>query len=164
MRSKFGPTWRVTVALALVLALLPLMATPVGASPDVTITPGNADVDADTYVTGVYTDLPHIVIAELNAGEIGNGTILLDVPAGFEFRTDPVPTVSVSGTTPELAAQFTSITTARLTVTVTAVSTTKADALTISGLGVRPLQGTPLAQGDILMHADSTSAITGVTE
>jgi len=167
MKGKFSSIWRLTLAVLLVLSL-GLMATPVSAHPDVSITQatGGLAISADTYVTGEFTELGPITIAEGAAGEIGTGTIIFNLPSGFEFDTAAPPDVVVTGTTPELAAGYTDITATQLTVTVTAASTTEADnALVIGGtnpIRVRPTQGTPLASGDIVTDASSTSTIAGV--
>ena len=157
-----------TVAIAVVVAFALILALAMPVSADVTVTPagGGDTIAADDFGTGTYTDLGSIVIAEGVAGDIGEGTIILNVPTGFEFRTAPAPDVAVTGATPELVATFTSITTTQITITVTTASTTETDTLTIGGvsaIGVRPTQGTPLASGNIVMDAASTSTIAGVT-
>ncbi len=162
MKRKINSMWRVVIVAVMVVSLGLVMAVPVSAA--VIITPANSDVDADTFITAVYTDLPAIVITETAFGEIGEGTIILNVPTGFEFRTTPDPDVAVTGA--ELVAAFTSITVNQLTVTVTTASTTAPNILTIGGvsaIGVRPTQGKPLASGDIVMDGTSTSTIVGVT-
>ncbi len=166
MKGKFSSMGRVAIALVLALSLCLVMTVPVSAA--VGITTADADIDADTFITGLYTDLPAIVITESLAGEIdisGGGTIILDVPTGFVFRTSSNPDVAVTGAG-ELVAVFTSISTTQLTVTVTTASTSEPNILTIGGvtaIGVKPLQGT-LESGDIVMAAASLAVIAGVTE
>ncbi|KKN86970.1 hypothetical protein LCGC14_0262390 [marine sediment metagenome] len=151
--------FNVLFALVLALSLGLVMAVPVSA--DVGITTADADVNADTFVTGLYTELPAIVIAESAAAEIATITIVLDAPGGFEFRTTLNPDVVVTGGG-GLVATFTSISTTQLTINVATASSSSPDTLTIGGtipIGVRPTTGT-LTTDDITMSAGT---ITGVT-
>ncbi len=162
MKAKVA---RIAIPVIMALFLILVMASPAFAAATVTPASGGGAISADDFGTGTYTDLGAIVIAEGAIGDIGVGTIILDVPTGFEFRTAPAPDVAVTGAG-ELVATFTSITTTQITITVTTASATATNTLTIGGvsaIGVRPTQGIPLASGNIIMDAASTSTILGVT-
>ncbi|MCG7755010.1 hypothetical protein, partial [Flavihumibacter cheonanensis] len=80
------------------------------------------------------------------------GTLIVRAPAGFEFNTNSVPSVSfVAGRNITAATiELTNPTTLRVTLTVS--GSTATDTLTIGAttpLQVRPTAVTPLASGDI---------------
>lgn len=142
----------------------------------VVITPatGGAAISADT-TGGTYTALTGPAISEGLAGDVGTGTIILNVPSGFIFDTGGVaPTVLVtriSGNGPDtrnindLASGSTiaaTRTSTQLTITITAASSNGVrNSLTWQNVRVRPSAGTPLATGNITKSG--TSVISGVT-
>jgi hypothetical protein len=143
----------------------------------VTTATGGAAISADTNGangTGVYTALTGPTLFEGATADIGTGTITLTAPAGFNFSTAANSvTVTVTcflgagantllGASPGTATQTITPTSTAITITVfQATGGTRRCALTWSGIGVRPIAGTPLASGNIT--SGGTSAIAGVT-
>jgi len=156
---------RIIFAIAMIVAVVMVGQ----ASAAVTVTPasGGDTIPTDDFGIGDWTSLGVITISEAVSGDIPTGTIILTLPPGFEYNTAISPSVVVAGTTPELAAEFTSIGATQLTVTVTAASSTETDNDLLIGsttaIQVRPFDDSQ-ASGDIYMDADSVSAINGVTE
>jgi len=156
---------RIIFAIAMIVAVVMVGQ----ASAAVTVTPasGGDTIPTDDFGVGDWTSLGVITISEAASGDIGTGTIILTLPPGFEYNTAISPSVVVAGTTPKLAAEFTSIGATQLTVTVTAASSTETDNDLLIGsttaIQVRPFDDSQ-ASGDIYMDADSVSAINGVTE
>jgi len=115
--------------------------------------------------TGNFTSLSGPTYSENNAGEVGTGTIILNVPAGFIFDTGgTAPTVSSvkisgSGNAP-VQGSVTSVTTNQITYTVTA-SSANPSKLTWQNLRVRPTAGTPLASGDL--NRSGTANVVGLS-
>lgn len=158
--------WRILLP-TLLLAVVTL---PVHAG---TLTPatGGGAIPSET-VGGAFTALAGPVYEEAVAGEVGTGTIVLQLPAGFEWNTAASPTMLVeklgnggsninqvaSGT--RIAA--TSVTAQQITFTITHRSTgnNNRNRITFENLAVRPLQTSPEASGDIV-HA-GTSVINSV--
>src|SRR6266699_1405568 len=62
---------------------------------NVTAATGGSAISAD-FAGGSYTNLTGPSIAEVNAGDIGTGTIILNAPAGFTFNNSVTVTPSVS--------------------------------------------------------------------
>ena len=160
-RHGVAPHARGVAITAVLLASLFPMAQPVAAASSVTATGGSA-ISADSAGaggSGSWTTLTGPVVAESAAGQVGAGTITLVAPAGFEFNP-------ASGSIGTSGASCAGLSLAALTVTATTASTTVSGAstgactLTWNGLGVRPLNGTPKASGNITRGG--TAAITGV--
>ncbi len=138
------------------------------------IATGGNLISADT-VGGTYTTLAGPVYYEAVAGDVGLGTIILNPPAGFIFDASgtPAPTVlitrltgsggnNINNATSGTAAAITSRTTNQITFTVSAASSTGVTcALTWQNVRVRPLAGTPLANGNLTKTG--TSVMAGVT-
>jgi predicted esterase YcpF (UPF0227 family) len=137
---------------------------------DVTVsTPASASISADTtsatHGNGTFTALNGPVLSESVAGDIGVGTVVLDVPAGFVFG-GTAPTCA--GDQTKLVASVTANDAGTITCTVSQASTgplgisTTPEALTFSGVQVRPTAGNPLASGSISLDPSSSSSIAGV--
>lgn len=149
---RFGA---VLIAASLLVTLLP--GTVLAA---VTVNPasGGSAISADTAAAspgnGAYTSLTGPSVSEAAAAELAAGTIILDVPSGFEFNAG-------SGTANKNAScnlniDSVSVTTASATLTLSGTSSVTACTITFSGLRVRPTVGTPLQSGTI-----SNSGSTG---
>ena len=126
----------------------------VGASELIRATGGEA-ISADT-VGGAWTTLSGPTYIEGNSGAIGAGTIVLQIPAGFECDTGGVaPTVliqrnggtgpdalNINGATNGQALAVTSVTSTQIVFTVTSASSNLvSDTLTFQNLRVRPTNG-----------------------
>ena len=80
-----------------------LACTGLSAFADPTLTPatGGTSVSADTTIaaggSGTYTMLTGPSLAEDNSGQIDTGTLVLNVPSGFQFNTNVSVTVKVTG-------------------------------------------------------------------
>lgn len=144
----------------------------------VTVATGGSSI-SNTTAGGTFTNLTGPLINESASMNIGNGTIVLNAPSGFEFDTSANVTVLVTrlsgagGPTRNInnvgtgtSVAVTSITTSAITFTVTdtSVSSTPPAAVTNSltwqNVKVRPTAGSPLASGNITLSG--TSAIVGV--
>jgi hypothetical protein len=123
----------------------------------VTVSPatGGANISADTAAnapTPMWTTLGAITITEgtNTPGDFANGTgktLVLAAPGGFQFNTAQIPSVTFAPGGNITSAGVSSLTTNKLTVTLTVVGTTSNDSLTIGGatnLQVRPTAGNPL--------------------
>jgi hypothetical protein len=127
----------------------------------IAVTPatGGEAISADD-VGGAYTELTGPVVAEGGNKDIGTGTIVLNVPAGFEFDAGSPVTVAVedtasSGHSPLILSSNTALVTST-TITITVVTqdapqgpTKAVSRLTWSGIKVRPTAALPLANGNI---------------
>jgi fibronectin-binding autotransporter adhesin len=136
---------------------------------------GGTAISADT--TGnAYTSLTGPVYTEIQSGNVGTGTIILNAPAGFVFATNaPQPAVIVTrfggsganslnlnGVASGTSVAMTTINPTNLTFTVTSASSGGVTCmLTWTNLSVRPSAGTPLASGNLMSMG--TSVIQGVT-
>ena len=135
---------------------------------------GGSAISADTKGSA-YTSLTGPVYAEIQNGNVGTGTIILNAPAGFIFDTNAtLPTVlitrvggsgadslNVNGVASGTSAAMTSVTTTNLTFTVTAAgSGGVACSLTWQNLRVRPAAGAPLASGNIT--SSGTAVVQGI--
>lgn len=131
-----------------------------------------------TTAGGAWTTLTGPIIAENNDSEIGDGTIILNAPAGFEFdTTGSAPTVRVDCTSScggggdnanninGLADNATIAVTrsaSALTITITDdTDNSNENMLTWQNVRVRPTAAYPLATGNITKSG--TSVINGVT-
>ena len=164
---------RLTLAFTLALGLALLGASNSNAG---TLTPatGGTVISAGT-VGGAWTALTGPVYAESAGGDVGTGTIILNVPAGFIFDTSccPLPTIridggsnsglninnSVSGGVTPLT-----VTSTQLTFTVSSKSSVP-NTLTWQNLRVRPTAVSPLATGNITKSGSSSMSgvANGVT-
>src|SRR5439155_738835 len=94
------------------------------------------------------------------AGQVGQGTIILNAPAGFIFDTGgTAPTVSRSGKNLLLQGIVTGVTPTQITYTVTATSGSPTR-LTWQNVRVRPTSGTPLAGG--YLTCGGTASVAGL--
>ncbi|MBI4993468.1 hypothetical protein HZC33_00710 [Candidatus Wolfebacteria bacterium] len=135
---------------------------------------GGSAISADT-TGGSYTSLNGPIISEGATGDIGTGTIILNVPSGFVFDTgSTAPNVLVtriagSGNNNRningLASGSTiAVTRTSNTLAITITSKTSSgvrNSLTWQNVRARPSAGTPLASGNIIKSG--TSSISGVT-
>ena len=126
-------------------------------------TPANATLSAST-AGGAYVSLSGPALDEGANRDIGAGTIILNVPAGFAFDPTALVTASVSrlggtGTLLALTSSNAVVTTTTITITVAtrdaSSSATKAR-ITWTGIRVRPTAGTPLAVGNITRSGTAT--------
>lgn len=157
-RSGLRRLVAVTVASLMLFALLP--ASVVFAAASVT-TPATANVSADTAVSG-YAAIPGPAITESAPGDLGNGTLVLNLPAGFQFNTASGSiTKSPSGCTLTVSAVTMATGTATITIS-GAPSTGTACTLTFSGLQVKATSGVgPLPSGNITNTGSATGAPGG---
>jgi len=155
--------------------LIPLSA---NAAAVVTTATGGAAISADT-VGESYTTITGPVVTENGADQIGNGTIILNAPTGFEFDTGgTAPTILVTctdncgsdasnlnGVASGSTFPITSRTSSAITITITDDTDGSVEnSLTWQGVRVRPTAGTPLASGDITKSGDSViSGVSGST-
>src|SRR5438093_2993626 len=126
---------------------------------------GGWAIPADCVATSGFTTLTGPTYTESKAGQVGQGTIILNAPAGFIFDTGgTAPTVSSvkvsgSGRSP-LQGSVTAVTPAQITYTVTATSINPSQ-LTWQNIRVRPTAGTPLASGSL--RATGTANVPGLS-
>src|SRR6266480_3519582 len=149
----------------------------VGFGPGTLLTPatGGPAISADN-TGGAYTSLSGPVYAEIQNGNVGVGTIVLNAPAGFIFDTNAAaPTVlitrisgsgadslNINGVASGTAAAMTSVTPTNLTFTVASASSGGVTcSLTWQNVRARPSAGTPLANGNIT--SSGTAVIQGIT-
>ncbi|MBN1160857.1 MAG: hypothetical protein JXA17_02770 [Dehalococcoidales bacterium] len=151
----------------LVLSFSLIMAVPAHADVIITQASGGGAISADT-TAGAWTDLGPISINETAVDEIAanqNGvTLILSIPAGFEFNNGQVP--SISGLAGDITALGVTISSSNITVTFTTDALADiTDNITIGAgptIQVRPTAGTPLSSGNIARHATSNSTIAGI--
>jgi Invasin, domain 3/IPT/TIG domain/Quinohemoprotein amine dehydrogenase, alpha subunit domain III len=166
---------------AVVAAMVGVLAPAALAAVGVTVTPasgGTSINDTTGGSGGAYTTLGDIVLDESNAGEIGLGTLVVKLPAGFEWRTSTTVNVAESGTSGSSHAILLSTNPASCTSTSDSVNVTPTTStitvrvcrvsgddgkLTFSNPQVRPSAQTPLASGNIYLDSSSTSTVVGVT-
>jgi hypothetical protein len=135
---------------------------------------GGSAISADTK-GAAYTSLGGPIYTEVQSGNVGTGTIILKVPAGFIFDTNAtLPTVlvtrvsgsganalNINGVASGTPIVMTIVNTTNLMFTVTSASSGGVlCSLTWQNLRVRPSAGTPLASGN--MVATGTAVIQGV--
>ncbi|PWU16613.1 MAG: hypothetical protein C5B50_13155 [Verrucomicrobia bacterium] len=165
----------VRAALVGAIALVALGASRAFAANNVTVTlaTGGSAISADTTSasggTGAYTTITGPVLTENAKTVIGTGSIILNVPTGFEF-SNGVNSVTVTvtgdaGLTIAATSTGTGVQSLAVTPTSTAItiwvrhqSTVNPGTLTWSGMGVRPTAGTPLGNGNIT--ESGTASIT----
>jgi len=129
-------------------SLIPLAAVS-AASVSVMAASGGSTISADNNGMtgfGTYTVLTGPVLTEPGFGVLGNGTIVFNAPAGFQFNplTGSVAVIGCGS----LGATLTPGSSPTITIT-GAPSTGGGCTLTVSGLGVRPVNATFAAAGDI---------------
>jgi len=140
----------VLLPVVLLSSLIPFAS--VSAAVTVTGAAGGGAISADTNSaggSGVYTALTGPSITEGTAGELAaGGSIDLLAPAGFEFA--PASASAAPGGPGCFGMTLGAVTTSSTTVTIpiTAPSTLPC-VISVSGLGVRPTSGSPLATGTI---------------
>lgn len=135
-------------------------------------------ISADTSTTGgtgAYTAITGPTLVESALGQIGVGTIVLNAPAGFQFRTTPLSvtaTVTTSGlcllNQTKLAVPFlpqvVTPTASTITISVSSASALNAgckSTITWTGIRVRPINGSPLAVGPLTLTG--TASVAGAT-
>lgn len=131
----------------------------------VTAATGGANIPADTR-GGAFTTLTGPILREFDKNGISVGTIILNVPAGFEFDASASVRVSVSGkgkgSDLVLSNEFATVTTNTITVSITTLSSNqRKSTLTWSGIRVRPTAGFPLARGNITKSGTSSYTESG---
>jgi uncharacterized repeat protein (TIGR01451 family) len=133
---------------------------------------GGEAISADT-VGRAWTTLTGPSYVEGNSGAIGAGTIILQIPPGFEFDTGGVaPTVlmqrndgtgddslNINGATNGQALAVTSVTSTQIVFTITSASSgLVSDTLTWQNIRVRPTSGS-LPAGEMVITATGTAVI-----
>lgn len=147
---------------------------------------GGTAISADTALkdgTGAWTSLDGPTYRENINGDIANGgSVTLTVPAGFAFNLasnitvrltagDRNPAANMNEAAVGAAVASTATAINRVTVTATTISffvnsKSRGNTLNIiewEGIQVRPLQGTPLASGNILLGLPAGSAFSSST-
>jgi hypothetical protein len=165
IRAGSSLTARLVVGAA--VAALASTALPVAsvfaAVPALTPATGGEAISADTNAatgTGAYATLAGPVLTEVLPGDISTGNIVLNAPAGFEFKPgSAVASVGGNGCV-GLTIGPASTVAATVTIAVNTASSTPC-VLTITGLGARPTAGSPLQVGNITNTG--TSGATGGT-
>jgi len=138
---------------------------------NITTASGGNAIPADRAAnapTPAWTSLGTITIAESGSGkgDIGSGTLVLKVPAGFELNPTLLPNVSFSSGRNILTATGT-VTSDTITIVLTVLGGDQTDTLTIGGspaIQIRPLASTPLTNGTIYRPTTDggTAVIVGV--
>ena len=139
----------------------PMMVVGAGGQEVVTAATGGTAISADT-AGGAWTTLTGPVVTETYARDTGGpglGTIILNVPAGFEFNPNAPVTVLVNSqghktinNVPDGGVIPATVTPTTLTITITAVSRgglAFPDMLTFQNIQVRPTSARTLASGNI---------------
>ena len=151
---RLGPVLAVAMLAA---ALLPASALAI-ATVSVTAATGGSAISVDKTTaaggSGAYTALTGPVITENTTGAIGNGTIVLTLPGGFEFNTGS-GSIAKSPIGCDLTVTTVSMSTTTATVTISGSPSTTACTFTYSGLNVRPT-GTGLVSGTIAESGAAT--------
>ena len=151
------------------LAFLTLAGSWPAAAATTLLTPatGGSAISADDFSSGTWTLLAGPVMTETGSGAIANtlGTIILNLPADYEFRTGVPVSVLVSGSATataninDIANNGTipaSVTASNVTITITAKSAA-ANVLTWQNLQVRAKSGTPLGSTNITLGGTAVS-------
>jgi hypothetical protein len=133
-----------------------LLASPMWANVNVTAASGGNAIPADRAAnapTPAWTSLGAITIAEPGGsrGDLGSGTLVLSAPAGFEFNPTLLPNVSFTSGR-NIVSAIGMVSSSNITVTLVVSGSDETDTLTIGGspaIQIRPLEGTPLASGNI---------------
>lgn len=137
----------------------------------VTLAVGGGAISADDE-GGAYTTLTGPVIVEAAKGDIGNGTFILNAPAGFEFDVGgTAPTVdltagfsmaskNINGASVGDDMAITSRTTSQIVFTITDDSDSQPNTITFQDVRIRPSDGVATT-GTLL--SSGTSTVVGVT-
>lgn len=138
---------------------------PVGSTAFTPATGGQA-ISADT-VTGAYTCLDGPIIIEGAPGNIGTGTLILTLPAGFVMNTSTTVLAGVtgSGVGSDIVLESSTATVSATTISITVThpsSGNRVSTLTWAGIQVRPLAGAPLAGGAI--SNSGTAILAGIPQ
>ncbi len=149
--TRFAGFHRFGVALLASLMLAGLLPGAVLAAVTATPATGGTAISADTALAspgnGTYTSLTGPSVSEGAAGELVAGTIVLDLPSGFDFNAGNGTATKSAGC--NLNIDSVVVTTATATLTLSGTSSVTACTITFSGLQVRPTVGTPLQSGTI---------------
>jgi hypothetical protein len=175
-----GSRWQ--IALTVLVVALGLSLAPVFAVVGVAVTPATGGSAISAATVGVsYTNLTGPTIVESVVGQIGTGTIVLNAPTGFAFKTVPSSVTATrtnsgncngNGNSSVLLntanSQTVTPTASTITITVTQASAGNQNnckaTITWSGIAVQPTAVSPLATGNITESGTSTiSGITGST-
>ncbi len=145
-----------------------------------TLTPatGGEAIPSET-VGGAFTALSGPVYDEASRGEVDVGTIVLELPPGFEWNTAITPVIRVTRLNPTFPGgrnindlpdggtfAASSVTATAITFQITTTSTAQRhNRITVEGLEVRPTQVSPEASGHIVHTGTSNinNVTTGVT-
>lgn len=139
-----------------------------------TVTPatGGSAISSDNYNTATWTTLTGPQYDEAQNGNVGTGTIVLNVPSGFIFDTGGTPptilitgsatsTENINNTPTGNTIALTSISTTQITFTITEASNGSNNTATFQNVRVQPSAGAPLASGNLTVSG--TATIAGVT-
>lgn len=162
-RSLPNGGWCVALRSILFVTILTLFSGLVSAAVLTPATGGSA-ISADT-ANSAFTALTNVIIAENASGEINTSLLVLRAPAGFAFDTNATVRVLVTRTNGSgqdnrninHAANGTllapNVTADTITFNVTHASKQGVtNALTWHNISIRPTQGTPLANGSIVLE------------
>lgn len=163
---KFGK-WALfpIIFLALMACSAPLLA----GNATLTATTGGGAISANTAGGTPWTTLAGPSLAEEAPSGIGKGSIVLNIPTGFEFNPGVTVTATVTGTgfpgsDLQLSSSTATVNASTITVTVSSGSTgQRKSTITWSGVQVRPTAGTCNASGCIYKSGTSTYSETGAT-
>lgn len=101
------------------------------------------------------------VITEASVGDIGAGTYVLTLPAGWVFDTGATVTISLNGGTDIDASSTATVGSNTLTFGVLTPSSGASAVLTFNGIAVKPT-GTATSTGNMLISSDDGGSIVGV--
>lgn len=184
IKRFIGISFLILAAVLIVQINVALAATVNIATGGISCTPPDSSkicISADDYRESapyVYTTLTGPAIVEGGTGQVGTGDIVLSAPSGFNFDTTTnsvTATVTPAsctgspiklGSLPGASSQTVTPTSTTITITVFAASSGVGctSTITYSGIKVRPINGAPLASGNITKVAGSPdSVINGVT-
>jgi len=136
---------------------------------------GGNNISADTASNSpaaAWTTLGSITITEGATNDFTKGTavtLILRVPAGFQFNTAVIPNVTITAGTNITSASATMTDATNITVTLTVAGTNATDSLIIgstTGIQVRPTAYVPLATGKHIYRPSTgggTAVIKGIT-
>lgn len=139
------------------------------ASANITITPatGGTNICANKAVGGSsagFTTLGNIIVTEVLAGDITNIApaphgLIINLPAGWQFNTAAIPTLSFTPGRNITSVNFISLTATSLNISIFATNTTLLDQVTIAGLQV---QATSAGAAAGNMTASTATGLTGI--
>ncbi len=158
---SFGPRrfGAVILAASLLVGLLPgTVLAAVSATPATGGTAISADTALASPGSGTFTSLTGPAVVEGAPGELAAGTIILDLPSGFDFNAGSGTATKSAGC--NLVIDSVVVTPATATLTLSGTSSTTACTITFSGLQVRPTVGSPL-QGGTISNTGSVGPVGG---